>query len=62
MAVFEIRRHESQSDNQDLYIIDPHSVGSENLGNLSSKRGHPLPLIGDNFLVVKELIKCYGCT
>ncbi len=31
MAVFEIRRYKSQSDNQDLYIGDPHEVGSENL-------------------------------
>jgi hypothetical protein len=35
MAVFEIRRYKSKSDNEDLYIGDPHKVGSENPNNLS---------------------------
>jgi len=30
LAVFEMRRYTSQSDNQDLYRGDHHSVGSEN--------------------------------
>lgn len=39
MGAFKIRRYNSQSDNQDPYIIDPHSAESENLSSLS---GHAL--------------------
>jgi len=35
MAVFKIRMHKSQSDNQDLCKGNPDKMGSENLSNLS---------------------------